>query len=134
METLRTTRGQRFPVTARRPGGKAVTLIATPRRAERLDRTDKAARLAAGLVIAVAQLADVALTQHLLAHGAIEANPVARALIRTGTLGIAKLALAIAITGLAVRARPSRLLDSALWFVAGIYVTVVGLTLLYLVG
>lgn len=95
-------------------------------------------RLAFGAVLALVLLngADVWTTHVILAHGAVEADPLSRLLLNSGTLLMAKLAI-LGLLGVRVlNARPRLGVMAALCFAAGVYATAVlsNLLVLRLVG
>jgi hypothetical protein len=104
--------------------------------AERGD--DRAERLRASTAVAVAviallNLADIVTTHAVLAHtGAVESNPLAKALLSGGRVGLIK---GIVLLGLIIRV-PKRLptvaFNAVLWFVAGFYFLTVVSNLLVL--
>ena len=71
------------------------------------------------------QIADVVTTKLLLAHHAIEANPLSALLLTNNTLGFVKLAL-VPLLGIRVIRKPGNFgVSCAVWFATGIYATAV---------
>jgi hypothetical protein len=81
-------------------------------------------------VLAVLQVADVALTWALLANDGTELNPVGRALLGSGVAVVAKFSI-LAVLLVLARARPVVRMGfvCGVWAVTGIYVAVVAMNL-----
>lgn len=88
--------------------------------------------LAAVVVLAALNVADVVTTQLLLGHRGIEANPLAGLLLASRDLLWVKLALILALALKVVRGRPRLGVMGAACFAAGIYATAVLSNLLVL--
>jgi len=76
------------------------------------------------VLLAFLNSADVVTTRLLLTHaaaGAVEANPVAKALLASGSLLWVKLAIIAALGIAALRDRPKLGLLVGIWFTAGLY-------------
>jgi hypothetical protein len=76
-------------------------------------------------LLAVLNLADVVLTRVALAHGAVEANPLSRALLDSGRVELAKVAVLCLLALRMARRRPSLRLAAACWIALGAYLMVV---------
>jgi len=76
-------------------------------------------------LVAVLNALDIFTTRVALAGGAVEANPVARALLGSGRVELLKAAV-ILVLGLRLgRRRPSLALHAMLWATAGVYLLTV---------
>jgi hypothetical protein len=113
------------------PGDEAEPLPGPPRRAAWFDasrgvhgRNVRRLAIVGVVLLALLNSADVVTTRLLLTHaaaGAVEANPVAKALLASGSLLWVKLGI-IALLGIAaLRDRPKLGLLVGIWFTAGLY-------------
>jgi hypothetical protein len=81
-------------------------------------------RLASAVAVAavgVFQLLDIVTTHIMLAHGAIESNPLAKFLLAGGRVEVIKVALVIALAWRVLRRPPTVAFSAGVWFVAGFY-------------
>lgn len=83
------------------------------------------AGLTALALLAILNVADVAVTRLLLARGGIELNPVADRLLASNTTLVVKLGIVAALWLHFVRHGPRLLVICVMWLVTGIYVLVV---------
>lgn len=96
------------------------------------DRTVAIARWAGLIMLALLQIADLVTTKLAIHGGAIEANPISRALIAHGAINGAKFG-ALALLALSIaKSRPRVITAVAIWFVAGVYSMIVFSNLLVL--
>jgi hypothetical protein len=89
------------------------------------DRTVAIARWAGLLVLALLQVADLVTTKFAIHGGAIEANPISRALIAHGAINAAKFGALALLAFSTAKSRPRVITAVAIWFVAGIYSMIV---------
>lgn len=80
-------------------------------------------------LLIVLNVADIVTTAAFLDAGAAEGNPLADALITSGWIGWIKAALLLALGLRVLRGRPRLATTCMLWFVVGVYTTVVTLNL-----
>ena len=88
-------------------------------------RIDRPAMALPVAVLVLLNAADVVLTRIGLARGAVEANPLARALLGGGRVELAKLALLLLLTLRVQQRRPTLRFAVACWVAAGAYAMVV---------
>jgi hypothetical protein len=93
----------------------------------RPSRADVLERLVPVVLLVALSVADLITTRALQSRGGTELNPVGRWLIGHGALAEAKLVAVVFMAGLAMLARSRRWIAHALWFVAGIYASVIGI-------
>ena len=83
-------------------------------------------------MLTLLQVADLVTTKFAMHGGAIEANPISRALIAHSAINPAKFA-ALALLGYSIaKSRPRISTALAIWFVAGVYTMIVFSNLLVL--
>lgn len=109
-----------------RHGGPAVVTVD-----ESVRRHRQARLLAVGLLV-VLNVADLLTTRAFLAAGALEGNPVGAFLLDRGWAGLAKGILLLLLGIRVLRAEPRVGTTSALWFVVGVYATVITVNLMAL--
>lgn len=83
------------------------------------------AAVAALVLLLVLNVADIVLTQVLLARGGVEMNPVAEVLLASNLAVVAKLGIVAALAVRFVRHGPKVITLCALWLVVGVYAFVV---------
>lgn len=89
------------------------------------ERTVAVARWFGLALLALLQVADLITTRFAMHGGAIEANPISRALIAHSAINPAKFgALALLAYSIA-KSRPRVITAVAIWFVAGVYTMIV---------
>jgi Domain of unknown function (DUF5658) len=88
------------------------------------------ARISAAVMLIVLNIADLVTTKMFLDRGLEEGNPVSALLLSSGTMPFAKSAILIGLTWSAVRSVPKVATTCAMWFVVGLYTTVIGVNLL----
>lgn len=78
------------------------------------------------LLLSVLNVADVLSTQHALERGGIEGNPVARVLLDSGLLLVAKLGVVVVLCALVWRCRRTPVwLIAFVWLAVGFYLSAV---------
>jgi hypothetical protein len=88
------------------------------------------ARISAAVMLILLNIADLVTTRMFLDRGLEEGNPVSALLLSSGTMPFAKSAILIGLTWSAVRSVPKVATTCAMWFVVGLYTTVIGVNLL----
>ena len=97
------------------------------RRATAVPADELRVRMAGVTLIAALSVVDVVTSSWLRSRNGTELNPIAGWLISHDLLELAKLVAVGAVAGLLHRARPAAWIMPAVWFVAGIYTTVITL-------
>jgi hypothetical protein len=88
---------------------------------------DRAVRMAGVALIAALSVVDVVTSSWLRSRNGVEINPIAGWLIAHDLLGVAKLIAVGTVAFLLHRARAATWVTTAVWFVAGIYATIISL-------
>jgi Domain of unknown function (DUF5658) len=88
------------------------------------------ARITAAVLLVVLNIADLITTKMFLDRGLQEGNALSALLLSTGTMPLAKSAILFGLMWSAVRSAPKVATTCAMWFVVGLYTTVIGVNLL----
>ncbi len=86
--------------------------------------TPNSLRLASAIAIAVIgvlNLLDLVTTRIMLAHGALESNPLSSFLLPSGSVAVVKAGIIVGLVFCVLRRRPSLQFTVATWFLAGFY-------------
>jgi hypothetical protein len=90
------------------------------------------ARVIAAVLLVILNIADLVTTRMFLDRGLEEGNPISAVLLSNGSMPFVKTLLLLGIAWSAVRAAPRVSTTVAMWFVVGLYTTVIGVNLLAL--
>jgi hypothetical protein len=88
------------------------------------------ARIVAALALIVLNIADLITTRMFLDRGLEEGNPVSALLLSNGSMPFVKSAILIGLTWSAVRSVPRVATTCAMWFVVGLYTTVIAVNVI----